>query len=161
MAQSEVDQTGIDDSLPNSLLRIPSGCVNTTITPGACGGNSGSCTLTFYRTSTFLGITLSNVDGYTTGVIGFSVIPTSVRFSTQCLYSNGTTLALVCPYGANIITNNIHAAPSILITGIAATIFYQSRISSTFTTFPITGRSTITFGVHYDPVNRNSSVNLA
>ncbi|CAF1529626.1 unnamed protein product [Rotaria magnacalcarata] len=161
MAQSEVDEVEVDHSLPNSLTRAISGCISTTVTPGACGGNSGSCTLTLYRTSNFLGITLNIDGGGTTGVNGFSHIPTSIRFYTTCLYGNGTVAFANCPYGNNAITNNIHAAPSIAFNSITGVNFFQSRMSSTFTNFPITGHSTLTFGVHTDPFSKNSTVNLA
>jgi hypothetical protein len=42
-------------------MKSISGCVDTTITPDACDGISGSCTLTFYRAGSRLGITFTSV----------------------------------------------------------------------------------------------------
>ncbi|CAF2104867.1 unnamed protein product, partial [Rotaria magnacalcarata] len=161
MAQSEVDEVEVDQSLKNSLTRATSGCVSTTITPGACGGRTGTCTLTFYRTSTFLGITLSTNDKYTLGFNGFTNIPTSVRFATMCHDSNGTIIPQNCPYKTTGNTNGILAAAYVTVSGITGVLFYQSRTITTFTSAPIIGRSTITFGVHSDSSNVNHTVNLA
>ncbi|CAM6001814.1 unnamed protein product [Sphagnum balticum] len=116
-----------------------SGCTQATITPAAC--SSVGCTITFYRTTTSYGITLSGNSGVH-GFTGLTVLPSSVHFDFTNLATNGSLFNDVF----------IHPAPLGTITGVTSANFFSTSSSVTANTpIAITGaviaRTYITFGV--------------
>jgi hypothetical protein len=145
--------------MTSSMANSISGCVNTTITPNACGSNG--CSVTFYRAGTTYGITLLESKGVH-GVYGFTALPTSVRFASIVIAPNGTAVV-----GTGL---DHHRVTSATITGVTGAQFFSTcamfgtaRSISTNTPIGITGtitaRSEIKFGVSYNGAVQTVNVN--